>query len=75
MNTPRHQFNYVYEDETICINVNAITLDEACNAFERYLRACGYHFDGHIAICNDRDCPHHEPPADLNPTEDGKEGV
>jgi hypothetical protein len=75
MSTPRHQFSYIYAEETVCINTSAENLDEILNSFERYLRACGFSFKGEVTICETDTCPHHEPPADLNPTEDGKEGV
>jgi hypothetical protein len=75
MSTERHMFSYSCGEESVCVNTSAISVPDLCQKFEDYLRACGFGFTGHIAICNDRDCPHHEPPADLNPTEDGKEAL
>lgn len=75
MNTPRHQFSYIYDEETVCINTSSESLAEILNSFERYLKACGFHFDGIVTICESEICPHHEAPVDLDPTEDGKEGV
>lgn len=75
MNTSRHQFNNEYGGDSVCVNVEAVELHEILSAFERYLRACGFHFDGHVTICNDADCPHNGAPADLDPSEDGKEEV
>ena len=75
MNESRHQFNHEYDGESVCINVCASSIDDVMAAFERYLKACGYEFDGHVTICNDADCPHNGAPADLDPSEDGKEEV
>jgi hypothetical protein len=75
MNTSRHQFNNEYDGDSVCVNVEAVELHEILNAFERYLRACGFHFDGHVTICQEDGCPHVTAPADLDPIEDGKEGV
>jgi hypothetical protein len=46
MNTPRHQFNYVCGDDTVCITTTAETLSELVEKFEDYLKACGFHFEG-----------------------------
>ena len=75
MNLPRHQFSWVHGEDTVCINTSDETLDDLCAAFDRYLKACGFIYDGHVTICETDTCPHHEPPVDLDPTEDGKEGV
>lgn len=34
--------------ETIVIETEAVTLTEIIDAFERFLKACDYHFDGKL---------------------------
>jgi len=98
MNESRHQFNHEYDGESVCINVCASAIDDVMAAFERYLKACGYEFNGHVTICEDDICIRKIPAeeinamldeasarikqqvaaditADLEPSEDGKEGV
>lgn len=74
MNTPRHQFAFCHDEESVCVNTSAVQLDDILRKFEDYLRACGFYFDGHVTICNEDECPH-VAPADLDPTEDGKEAL
>jgi len=75
MNTPRHMFSFVDDDDSVCINTTATDLSDLCSVFENYLKACGFHIDGHVTICRADECPHVTAPDDLDPVEDGKEGV
>ena len=63
MTHPGHLFRYVYladappfglEPPSVAFRVNQdANLDEVIEAVERYLRACGYSFDGHLEIVED----------------------
>ncbi len=39
--------------ETVTIETHSYELDEVLECFERFLRGCGYSFDGHIDIVKD----------------------
>jgi hypothetical protein len=76
--TTRHQFNMVHGDDTVCITTTADTLPLLLEKFADYLKACGYyppegcHLDFVPADC-DHSCL--SAPADLEPTEDGREAL
>lgn len=75
MNVERHIFSYSCGEETVCVSTTAISLPDLLNKFAAYIKACGYVFDGEVTICDGKTCPHVVAPDDLDPTEDGKEGV
>ena len=62
--------NGIIGAETVTVSVTVephLNLTDMCEAFERFLRACGYYFDGHVKIVDDFDnCKNTE-------TEDGEE--
>ncbi len=77
MNVERHIFSYSCGEETVCVSTTAISLPDILLKVTDYLRACGYVIpDDRVldVVPRDRDqsC---EAPDDLDPTEDGKEGV
>ena len=41
--------------ETIVVETEAITLPEVVDAFERFLKACGFYFNGKLDIVEDED--------------------
>lgn len=57
MNTPRHQFNFVHGDDTVCITTTAESLSELVEKFEDYLKACGFHFEGRVLDFVDENAP------------------
>jgi hypothetical protein len=43
-----------FRDEEVTMKVDAsCNLDDVLNSFERFLRAVGYYFDGHLDIVED----------------------
>lgn len=77
MSLSRHQFSFVSGDDTVCVNTTANTLDDVIARFEDYLRGCGYTFPpDHVLDFVPKLTPDLPvAPADLEPSEDGKEGV
>lgn len=48
--------NGIIGAETVTVNVTVephLNITDMCEAFERFLRACGYYFDGHVEIVED----------------------
>ena len=41
--------------ETIVLETESILLPDVINAFERFLRACGFYFNGKLDIVEDED--------------------
>lgn len=77
MSLSRHQFSYCHEEESVCVSTTANTLDDVIARFEDYLRGCGYTLPRDCVLDFvpklNGDLP--VAPADLDPIEDGREGV
>ena len=61
--------NGIIGAETVTVSVTVephLNLTDMCEAFERFLRACGYYFDGHLEIVDESNFKNTE-------TEDGEE--
>ena len=41
--------------ETIVMETNAVTITEVIDTFERFLKACGFYFNGKLDIVEDED--------------------
>lgn len=59
----KHRFSYKMEEQafasfyvpetSIEYTVEAESLDDVCEAFGNYLKACGFVFDGYIGVVDD----------------------